>query len=117
MKQTKKKNQTRARRGMRARIKIHGTAKRPRLSVYRSAKHISAQLINDDTGKTLTAISDKEVKAGKNKTETAAIVGTALAKKAAKAKIKTVVFDKGHCRYHGRIKALAEAARKEGLKF
>ncbi len=90
----------------------------PRLSVYRSSKHIYAQIINDETGKTLLASSDKEVKAGKaTKTETAMKVGGAIAKKAIAKKINKVVFDRGRSRYHGRVKALAEGARSGGLKF
>ena len=100
-------------------IKIRGTAKRPRLSVFRSNKRIYAQLIDDEARKTLLAASEKEIKPEikQAKTEKAKLVGEILAKKALRKKIKQVVFDRGPFRYHGRVKALAEGARKGGLKF
>ncbi len=97
--------------------KIKGTTLRPRLSVFRSHRVIYAQVIDDEKGKTLVAANEKEMKAKGTKIEKAALVGEALAKKALVKKIKTVVFDRGHYQYHGRVKALAEGARKGGLKF
>jgi large subunit ribosomal protein L18 len=98
-----------------ARIKYSGRA---RLSVFRSNKEIYAQVIDDTLGKTLASASskDKAVKA-KGKTEAAMVVGELIAEKALKAKVKKIVFDKGGYRYHGRVKALAEGARKGGLEF
>lgn len=113
------KQQKYLRRKIRVRAKISGTAECPRLSVYRSLKHIQAQLIDDVVGKTLIAVSDQEIKAGAKmtKTEVAQKVGENLAKKAAEKKIGTAVFDRNRFRYHGRVKALAEGARAGGLKI
>lgn len=107
------------RRKTKVRIKIKGTAKRPRLSVFRSNKRIYAQLIDDETRKTLMAASEKEIKSKikQTKTEKAKLLGEILAKKALKKKIKQVVFDRGSYGYHGRVRALAEGARKGGLQF
>lgn len=102
------------------RKKIHGTAQRPRLSVFRSNKFIYAQIINDDLGITLAAASgkDKDILAQKlTKTEQARLVGKAIAQKAKEAGITQVVFDRGGYLYHGRVKALAEGAREGGLQF
>ena len=98
-----------------ARIKYSG---RPRLSVFRSNKAIYAQIVDDAEGKTIVAASskDKSLKA-KGKLEAASLVGEAIAQKGLKAKLKKVVFDKGGYKYHGRVKALAEGARKGGLEF
>ncbi|MCB9361235.1 MAG: 50S ribosomal protein L18 [Flavobacteriales bacterium] len=98
---------------------VSGTASQPRLSVYRSNKEIYAQIINDENGVTLVAASSiqKDVKAKGNKTEVASIVGKAIAEKALKAGIEKIAFDRGGYLYHGRVKALAEAAREGGLKF
>jgi len=106
----------------RVRAKISGSRERPRLAVFRSSQHIYAQVIDDDNGNTLVAAStlESEVNAeldDTNKTVRAAAVGQALAKKAVNNGIKNVVFDRGGYKYHGRVKALAEAARKSGLKF
>jgi large subunit ribosomal protein L18 len=107
----------------RVRSKIFGTPERPRLSVYRSLKHIYAQIIDDTRGHTLVAMSSlskeirDEVKNAKTKTEVSRIVGLALAKKALEKGITKVVFDRNGYKYHGRIKALAEAAREGGLIF
>lgn len=108
----------------RVRAKISGTQKRPRLSVFRSLKHISAQLIDDSTGKTIVSANDllivKKTKATKELSKQSAIafaVGKDLAIKALEKKITTCVFDKGHYLYHGRVKALADGAREGGLKF
>jgi len=100
-------------------MKVRGSAARPRLSVFRSNKNIYAQIIDDTAGKTLVSArnSDKEIAKIKSKMDAAAAVGEAIAAKALKAKIKKVVFDKGGFKYHGRVKALAEGARKGGLEF
>ena len=112
------KNQIRLRRHKRVRGKISGTAERPRLSVYRSNKNIYAQLIDDVKGVTLASAStlDSEVN-GKTKSEQAAGVGELIAKRAGEKNIKSVVFDRGGYLYHGRVQALAEAARENGLQF
>ncbi len=112
----------RRRRHLRVRAKIKGTASAPRLCVFRSLNHIYAQVIDDTRGQTLAAAStlDSEVKsevAGKNKAGRSELVGTLLAKRALSKGIDRVAFDRGGFKYHGRVKALAEAARKEGLKF
>jgi large subunit ribosomal protein L18 len=105
------------------RKKIYGTAEIPRLTVYRSLKAIYAQLIDDTSHNTLCAVSSHtkslagEVKKSKGKIEVARVVGTAIAEEAKKHKIKKVVFDRNGFLYHGRIKALAEAAREGGLEF
>lgn len=106
----------RDRRRTRVRGKIFGTSKHPRLSVFRSGKHIYAQLIDDKKGETLVSVSDLTLKEG-TKTEKAGVVGGELAKKAIKLKIKEAIFDRGGYKYHGRVKAVAEGARKGGLKF
>lgn len=111
-----KRKTKREKRKIRIRAKIKGTAQRPRLSVFRSNKRIYAQLIDDEAGKTLVAERERELGKG-TKTERAGLVGEKLAQKAIKKGIKTVVFDRGPYRYHGRVKALAEGARKGGLKL
>ncbi len=105
-------------RKMRVRKKITGTPERPRLSVYRSLKHIYAQVIDDTKGRTLAAASsnDSDLKDSKGR-EAAKKVGAALAERALKAKIKKVVFDRGGRLYHGVVKSLAEGAREKGLEF
>ena len=112
------KNISRVRRHARVRAKISGTAAAPRLCVYRSNKNIEAQIIDDDKRITLVASSSMSLKLenGSN-IEAAAKVGKDIAEKALAKKIKTVVFDRSGYLYHGRIKALAEAAREAGLKF
>ncbi len=90
---------------------------RPRLSVFRSNKHIYAQIIDDNSGKTLVSASDLKIDDKMNKVERAGKVGEDIAKKALKKKIKEVVFDRSFYKYHGRIRALAESARKAGLNF
>lgn len=112
----------RQRRHKRIRKKIIGTSEKPRLSVYKSLKHIYAQIIDDIKGKTVLCISTlhKDVKEkikGKKKTEQAFIVGEMIGKLALDKGIKEVVFDRGGFKYHGRIKAIADGARKSGLKF
>lgn len=108
----------------RIRKKISGTQERPRLAVFRSAKHIYAQVIDDGQGKTLVAAStmEKDLRAALKKTGTgnktaAETVGKMLAERAVKIGLNQVVFDRGGFRYHGRVKALADAAREAGLKF
>ncbi|MBQ8992301.1 50S ribosomal protein L18 [Candidatus Saccharibacteria bacterium] len=109
MKAEYRKNRTRA--------KIHGTATRPRLAVHISNAHITAQVINDDEGKTLAYATTVGSKLTGTMTEKAAKLGAEIAKKAKTAKVKTVVFDRGSKAYAGRMSALADAARKEGLEF
>ncbi len=116
------KAEARKRRHRRIRKKVFGTPERPRLSVYGSLKHMYAQIIDDTRGHTLVAAStlDKELR-GKythgGNVEAARLVGQLIAKRALEAGIQKVVFDRGGFRYHGRVKALAEAARQEGLQF
>lgn len=104
-------------RARRTRAKIHGTAERPRLSVHISNKHVTAQIIDDDKSTTLVYATTVGSKATGSKSELAAKIGKEIADKAKKAKIKSVVFDRGAKLYAGRMSALAEAARKEGLEF
>jgi len=113
------KPQARARRHRRVRGKLFGTAERPRLVVFRSNRGIEAQLVDDLEGKTLAAASWLQLKKGfkGSKTEQAAEVGKLLAQNAKQAEVETVVFDRGGYLYHGRVKALAEAAREGGLRF
>jgi large subunit ribosomal protein L18 len=103
----------------RIRKTVSGTAEQPRLSVFRSNKEIYAQLVNDVDGVTIAAAgsTQKDVKAKGNKSEVAALVGKAIAEKAVKAGVSKIAFDRNGYLYHGRVKALAEAAREAGLKF
>lgn len=103
----------------RTRAKIHGTADKPRLSVHLSNRNISAQIINDDLGRTLAYASTLTHKSDSKVplSEDASWLGTEIAKKGKAAKVKTVVFDRGGQKYHGRIQKLAEAARAAGLEF
>src|SRR3972149_3863363 len=122
MKKTKTTTAARIRRHARVRKSVSGRPERPRLAVFRSRGHIYAQVIDDSSGHTMVAASDLEAglrgqRNGKKKTQVAELVGEALARKAAEKGIKAVVFDRGGFKYHGRIKALAEAARKGGLSF
>lgn len=135
MTKTKIKADRRYRRHKRVRAKVFGTAERPRLCVFRSAKHIYAQLIDDEKGRTSVVASDLELKnvprrhtrrrGEKEKTEVvrarkvaiAYEVGKLIAEKALKKNIKKAIFDRGGYKYHGRVKALAEGARERGLKF
>ncbi len=112
----------RRRRQRRVRAKVKGTAQRPRLNVFRSARHIFAQVIDDSQGRTLVAAStlDTEVRAQAKvlkKTDEAKIVGKLIAQRALEKGLKQVVFDRGGFQYHGRVKALAEGAREGGLEF
>ena len=112
----------RYRRHARVRAKVEGTTSRPRLCVFRSLNHIYAQVIDDSRGHTLTSAStlDPEIKnetIGKAKKNKSELVGSLIAKRMLSKGINQVVFDRGGYKYHGRVKALAEAARREGLKF
>ena len=112
----------RNRRHARVRAKVQGAPSRPRLCVFRSLNHIYAQVIDDSQGHTIAAAStlDPAIKgdaAGKAKSDKARLVGSLIAKHALKKGINEIVFDRGGYKYHGRVKALAEAARQEGLKF
>jgi large subunit ribosomal protein L18 len=105
------------RRRIKIRAKISGTQSQPRLSVSTSNKHIIAQLIDDVSGKTLVYVDDLKSKERMTKTELAYKVGEKIAEEAKKKKINQIVFDRGGKLYHGRVEALAEGARKNGLKF
>ena len=110
-------------RQVRVRKKVSGTPDRPRLSVFRSLKHIYAQVIDDTTGCTIVAASSQEAvkdssEAGAvSKTGVSSVVGKTLAERALAAGVKQVVFDRGGCKYHGRVKALADGSREGGLQF
>lgn len=113
-----RKLQNRAQRKGRIRSHISGTSERPRLSVHVSNLHVTAQIIDDTAHKTVAAVSTVGQKAATGTlTDKAAWVGSEIAKKAKSAKVKAVVFDRGGKVYHGRVRALADAARKEGLEF
>lgn len=109
----------RSRRHTRVRKRVRGTAERPRLAVYRSNRYIYAQVIDDIEGRTLAAASSQETDLRKNtlNVDTAIKVGTLLASRAKDAGVEAVVFDRGGYKFHGKIKALADAAREEGLDF
>ncbi|WP_417857768.1 50S ribosomal protein L18 [Xanthomarina gelatinilytica] len=114
------KNERRLRIKNRVRKIVSGTESRPRLSVFRSNKEIYAQIVDDVTGKTISAASsrDKDIStATGSKSEIAALVGKSVAEKALKAGVETITFDRGGYLYHGRVKSLAEGAREAGLKF
>jgi large subunit ribosomal protein L18 len=111
-----KKNELRLRRKLRIRKKVSGTTERPRLSVFRSARHITAQVIDDTTGRTLVAVHSYEVGSRANK-DVCTKIGKDLAAKCKAAKINAVVFDKNGYQYHGRVAALATGAREGGLDF
>jgi len=114
----KHKLQNRAIRAHRVRATVSGTTERPRLSVHVSNTHVSAQVINDETHATIAAVSTVGQKAATGSmTEKAAWVGEQIAQKAKAAKVKRVVFDRSSKLYHGRVKALADAARNAGLEF
>ena len=116
MKSVNIKKEQRTRRHKRIRAKIFGTEEKPRLSVFKSNKHISAQIIDDVNSKTLISCHSREVK-GKNMMEKSTKVGELIASKAGIKKIKEVVFDRGGFIYTGNVQALAEGARKGGLNF
>ena len=109
----------RQRRHRRIRVSLSGTRQRPRLNVFRSLQHIYAQVIDDTSGTTLAAASTNEadLRGGGTKTERARAVGRAIAERAREQGVSAVVFDRGGYLYHGRIKALADAAREAGLEF
>jgi large subunit ribosomal protein L18 len=122
MDKAKEKRLARQRRHKRVRKHVAGTPERPRLCVYRSLQHIYVQVVDDTRGHTLAAAStlDAGVQADlsdKDKTSQAAVVGEVIAKRAQEAGVERVVFDRGGYKYHGRVKSLAEAARKGGLEF
>jgi large subunit ribosomal protein L18 len=117
-------NESRIKRRMRVRRKLIAKSQRPRLTVFRSNKHIYAQIIDDQKGKTLVQANDMEIRSGKNdqkssgiKNEDAMKVGALIAQRAGKVKVQKVAFDRSSYKYHGRIKSLAEEARKNGLIF
>ena len=118
----KSRSEVRRKKHMKLRNRFSGTAQRPRLAVFRSNNHMYAQIIDDTVGKTLVSAStlQKDVKAELEKTNTveaAAYLGTVIGKKAVESGIKEVVFDRGGFVYHGKVKALADAAREAGLEF
>ncbi|MBI4329401.1 MAG: 50S ribosomal protein L18 [Chloroflexi bacterium] len=122
MPRIKTQREARLRRHQRVRKRVLGTATRPRLAVFRSLKHIYAQVIDDTTGRTLSTASslESEVRSGKDgekKTGVARSVGHAIAERTKKMGVAEVVFDRGGYQYHGRVKAVADAAREEGLRF
>ncbi len=121
MNKERKAQESRKRRITRVRAKVVGSEARPRLTVRRSLQHIYAQVINDSTGKTTVAASDldlpKEAVKGKNRMEISQAVGELIAERAKAKDVTDVVFDRRDKKYHGRIKALAEGARKGGLNF
>jgi large subunit ribosomal protein L18 len=113
-------HELRHRRHARLRKKVHGSSERPRLSVFRSNRHIVAQVIDDDAGRTIAAAStiEPDLRSGKTgNAAAAAAVGRLVAERARKAGVTAVVFDRGGARFHGRVAALAEAAREAGLEF
>jgi len=119
----KKEKQRKARKIIRVRKNIKGTAERPRMSVFRSLNHIYVQIIDDSSSTTLAAVSTKsknissQLKSAKSKTEQSKIVGSEIARVAQEKGVSKVMFDRGIYRFHGRVKALAESAREGGLKF
>jgi large subunit ribosomal protein L18 len=113
------KRNARLKRSRRVRGKVKGTAERPRLAVFKSLNHIYAQLVDDSSRRTLTGVSSLKgsVNAGGSQMEMAKAVGAAIARKAGDLGIKSIIFDRSGYKYHGKVKALAEAAREAGLKF
>jgi len=122
-KKTRKRRQSRKRSHLRVRNRVRGTAERPRLAVFKSARHIYAQVIDDVAGRTLAAASTldedvrKNVKGASGNVEAAKAVGAVVAERAMKDGIEQVVFDRGGFIFHGKVKAVADAAREQGLKF
>ena len=120
---SKRKIENRRRTKLHIRLHMSGSAQRPRLSVFRSLRHVYAQLVDDDQGKTLIGVSDlskelaEQAKSTKGQVAMGKIVGKFVAQKALEQKIATVVFDRNGFRYHGVIKAVADGAREGGLKF
>jgi large subunit ribosomal protein L18 len=121
MAHTSVRHAARGKRHARLRLNLAGTAARPRLAVYRSLNHIYAQLIDDESGRTLAAASSLEGPARNNgagtKTQRASVVGRLIGERGRKAGVSAVVFDRAGFKYHGRVKSLAEAAREAGLEF
>ena len=122
MKSILAKNVRRKRRRMSVRRRLRAAGPSVRLSIHRSSKHIYAQVVDDTKGLTLCAVGSSAKRfssdmSGKTKTERAAIIGKEIARLAKEKGVEEVVFDRGYCRFHGRVKALADAAREEGLKF
>jgi len=118
MDKNKQKTLRRSRRKTGIRKRVYGTAESPRLSIFRSGKHVYAQVIDDAAGKTLAAASSVASKLEKGgNIEAATAVGKSIAEKAKSAGVETVAFDRNGFRFHGRVKALADAAREGGLKF
>lgn len=119
MNQRRRLNVTRIRRKNRVRGRIYGTAERPRLSIFRSNRYVYAQLINDAKGVTLVSASTYGMKkdAKTKKSDSAKILGKAIAEKATKAGVKSAVFDRGSYQYHGRVKAFVEGVREGGLQI
>ncbi|GAC1655065.1 MAG: 50S ribosomal protein L18 [Gemmatimonadaceae bacterium] len=116
MRKPKSRSEKRTRRHVRVRNKVNGTAERPRLVVYRSLKHIYAQLVDDTQGRTLMTVSDQG-EDGAKKIEKSSVVGKRIAEQAKAKGITRVVFDRAGYQYHGRVKALADGAREGGLEF
>ena len=116
MRKPTSRSEQRTRRHLRVRKKVAGTTERPRLVVYRSLKHIYAQLVDDTSHRTLVTVSSQDIETGK-KTEKSVEVGKRLAARAKDAGVTTVVFDRAGYRYHGRVKAVADGAREGGLEF
>jgi len=114
---TKEKGEHRQRRHRRIRARVHGSEKRPRLSVFRSNRYISAQLIDDEEGKTILGLSTKDLKAKGTLSEQARLLGGKIAEEAKQKSIVKVVFDRGGYLYTGNVKALADGAREGGLQF
>jgi len=112
----KTREQQRYRRHLRVRKKVAGTGERPRLVIFRSLKHITAQIVDDTSGRTLMTVSSTDLTSGK-KTEKSAEVGKRIAARAKDAGITKVVFDRAGYKYHGRVKAVADGAREGGLEF
>src|ERR1041385_1494273 len=116
MRSPRSREEKRFRRHLRVRKKVTGTADRPRLVIFRSLKHIAAQLVDDVAGRTLMTVSSNEEDKGK-KTEKSLAVGKRIASRAKEAGITKVVFDRAGYKYHGRVKAVADGAREAGLEF
>ncbi len=117
MDKNKVKNNLRERRVNRVRTVVRGTSLRPRLSVFFSLSHSYAQIIDDSKGSTILSVSDKDIKKSGKSIEIAIELGKLIAQKAKEKNIETIVFDRGYKKYHGKVKALADSARAEGLKF
>jgi large subunit ribosomal protein L18 len=115
--EAKTKRAALVRRHARVRKKVAGTPERPRLAVYRSNRHIYAQLIDDESRRTIASASDRELKAAKGKHDSAKAVGELIAERAKAAGVQSVVFDRGGRQFHGRVAALAEAAKEKGLQI